>query len=122
MNYMNFDLDFQDDNLEPENYADKENEDSFNSLEDENLESPSLMDNPKYDDKDNYSEINPTADSSGDESHENQVKIYENKSQYMDKSIKHTPFRGFGKCVCGCRSYVGSGNFCRACGHPYDSH
>lgn len=31
-------------------------------------------------------------------------------------------FGGFGKCPCGCRSYVGSGKFCKACGHSYDAH
>ncbi|MCD8081577.1 MAG: hypothetical protein LUF04_14630 [Bacteroides sp.] len=31
-------------------------------------------------------------------------------------------FCGFGKCVCGCRSYVGSGKFCNACGHSYEAH
>ncbi|MCC8187936.1 MAG: hypothetical protein LIP08_10675 [Bacteroides sp.] len=31
-------------------------------------------------------------------------------------------FAGFGKCACGCRSYVGPGRFCKACGHSYDAH
>lgn len=31
-------------------------------------------------------------------------------------------FMGYGRCECGCGSFVGSGNTCRACHHSFDAH
>lgn len=31
-------------------------------------------------------------------------------------------FMGYGRCKCGCGSFVGSGNICSACHHSFDAH
>ena len=31
-------------------------------------------------------------------------------------------FTGYGRCECGCGSFMGSGNICSACHHPFDKH
>lgn len=52
-------------------------------------------------------------------SKENDIKQEYNES---DKHGYSPSFTGFGKCACGCASFVGSGKWCKACGHSYDAH
>ena len=60
-----------------------------------------------------------TLDITREESHFTTGNNYKELSYHHGSEIS---FMGYGRCECGCGSFVGSGNICRACHHPFDAH
>ncbi len=76
---------------------------------------------PVYD----YSKFNHNEDNSLYENNEEQEHTHdeiEARSSDSDRKGSNITFTGYGRCSCGCGSFVGCGDMCQACHHPYSSH
>lgn len=69
--------------------------------------------------------IAPNSDSSSDSYNTERTYHHEHYKDFAHNHSRHNgdiSFTGYGKCVCGCGSFVGSGNYCQACKHEWSAH